>query len=89
MKDKLIHFYIPDKFVFPLRILAFLVSIPFIIKIYNIIDTGYAESRYISGNDGEYNYYSVLIGDLLYAFAFIWLSLGGIRKKSAKPPANE
>lgn len=82
---KLIEFYVTKTYVIPIKILLILVSVPFIINIYDTLTTNIAISGNFTFVKGEHwGYYSYLFKNFALSFLFLWLGSFGVKDKRNK-----
>jgi hypothetical protein len=81
-KSMLIKIDVEKKYLWPLKIILILISLPFILNVYNIYVSGVAESGQYTFVQGEHRgYYSHLFKHLVISLLLLWLGLFGINAK--------
>ncbi len=82
-KSKLIQMQFEKKYLWPIRGVMILISLPFILIVYETLITGVAEGRRYDYIQGEHwGYYSYLFKHFAISALFLWLGLFGISEKN-------
>jgi hypothetical protein len=81
-KLKLIEVYVEKKYLWPLRIATIIVSLPFVLNVYQTLVSSVANDGVYTFVKGEHwGYYAYLSKHLTISALFLWLGLFGIKEK--------